>query len=163
MRRGGSARGGWLASIRHYLAVSALAHLLWESAQLPLYTIWHNAGGATLTYAVLHCTAGDMIIAAMALMVALVTLGSQRWPEEGAMRVGVIVLGCGVAYVVYSEYVNTVVRHTWAYTSAMPTIPWLGTGLAPVTQWFVVPTLALLAACRPTRMQCAAKKAQTSR
>jgi hypothetical protein len=44
---------------------------------------------------------------------------------------------------VLSEYVNTVIRATWAYSDLMPTMPWLGTGLAPLAQWIVIPGLAL--------------------
>jgi hypothetical protein len=56
-----------------------------------------------------------------------------------------------VGYTVYSEYMNTVVRQSWAYTEWMPRLPWLGTGLAPLAQWFVIPPLALLWAGKPPR------------
>ena len=31
----------------------------------------------------------------------------------------------------------------WAYGSAMPRLPWLGTGLSPLAQWLVVSAPAL--------------------
>jgi hypothetical protein len=34
------------------------------------------------------------------------------------------------------------IRRSWAYASAMPVLPWTGTGLSPVLQWLVVPGLA---------------------
>src|SRR3546814_5165705 len=37
-----AAGGGWLAAVRRYLAVIAVGNLLWEFAQLPLYTIWYE-------------------------------------------------------------------------------------------------------------------------
>lgn len=144
---GGEPAGwSWLAAIRRYLLVSAVGHLLWEMAQLPLYTIWHDAAPRTIINAVLHCLTGDVIIAIAVLMAALVGFGTARWPTERPVPVAAAVVGLGVAYVIYSEYLNTIVRQSWAYTSAMPVLPWIGTGIAPLAQWFVVPTLALLAA-----------------
>src|SRR5262245_16617478 len=35
----------------------------------------------------------------------------------------------------------------WTYNALMPVLPWLGTGLAPLLQWVVVPSLALRARC----------------
>ena len=60
--------------------------------------------------------------------------------------IAVAVVGIGVAYTIGSEYVNTIVRRSWSYSEWMPTLPWLGTGLAPLAQWLVVPALALRAA-----------------
>lgn len=41
---------GWLAALRAYLAVILVLSLIWETAQLPLYTIWNEgtAGGRVL-------------------------------------------------------------------------------------------------------------------
>jgi len=157
MPGGGPAGWSWLAAIRRYLVMSAVGHLLWEMAQLPLYTIWYDAAPQTLLFAVLHCLAGDMIIAAVALMAALAVLGSPRWPTERSLPVGAAVVGLGVAYVIHSEYLNTVVRQSWAYTRAMPVLPWIGTGIAPLAQWLVVPAVALLAAYRPNHFRHAAR------
>jgi hypothetical protein len=33
-------------------------------------------------------------------------------------------------------------RASWGYDSLMPTVPWIGTGLSPLAQWNVVPSLA---------------------
>lgn len=151
MPGGGPAGWGWLAAIRQYLMVSAIGHLLWETMQLPLYTIWYDATPRAIVFAVLHCFTGDMIIAAVALLVALAVSGAAEWPAERSLHVGATVLALGIAYVVYSEHLNTVVRQSWAYTSAMPLLPLIGIGVAPLAQWFVVPTVALLAAHRSAR------------
>ena len=49
----------------------------------------------------------------------------------------------GVGYTIYSEWVNVSVRASWAYSELMPIVPVIGTGLAPLLQWFVIPTVAL--------------------
>jgi hypothetical protein len=99
----------------------------------------------TIVRAVLHCTAGDVVIAAVALIIALATVGTARWPDERALMVAMVVVAIGVTYTIGSEYVNTAVRRSWSYSEWMPTLPWIGTGLAPLAQWLVVPTLALTA------------------
>jgi hypothetical protein len=76
----------WLATLRFYLVLSLPLHFSWETLQLPLYTIgesgtiWQNA------HAVVHCTAGDVMIAALSLLAALLLVG------------------------IYSEWMNTTIR-----------------------------------------------------
>lgn len=101
-----------------------------------------------IAQAVLHCTLGDVLIGTVALVAALAVAGSPAWPNENVVGVTVAIVIVAVNYTAYSEYVNTSVRKSWAYTEWMPTLPWLGTGLAPLAQWVVVPVLALAWASR---------------
>jgi hypothetical protein len=133
----------WLGVLRRYLALSAILHFVWEIAQLPLYTIWRAGSRYEIAFAVVHCTAGDVIIAAIALVAALVVVGDRTWPSGGYRGVAVAAIVCGVFYTVYSEWVNVVVRKSWAYAPLMPLLPGFGTGLAPVLQWIAVPSIAL--------------------
>ena len=48
-----------------------------------------------------------------------------------AMLTAIVV---GLCYTVFSEWLNTQVRHSWSYTGAMPLLPPLGTGLTPFLQ-----------------------------
>jgi hypothetical protein len=141
-----SAHPHWLAAIRRYLVAAAVGNLIWETAQLPLYTLWRTEPARSLVRAVLHCTAGDIVIAVVTLVIALATVGNARWPDERLAIVAVTVVTAGAAYTIGSEYINTVVRRSWTYTEWMPTLPWAGTGLAPLAQWVVVPACALFAA-----------------
>jgi hypothetical protein len=50
-------------------------NLAWEIAQLPLYTIWWTDPGPRIAFAVLHCTAGDLMIGAASLAAALLFVG----------------------------------------------------------------------------------------
>jgi hypothetical protein len=138
----------WLAAIRRYLVAATLGNLLWETAQLPLYTLWHDGTASSITGAVLHCTAGDVVIASVALIGALLLVGNGEWQDEGWFRVAGMALGIGIAYTTFSEYLNTAIRRSWTYSELMPTLPWLGTGLAPMAQWVVVPSAALAFAGR---------------
>ncbi|MBL8670754.1 MAG: hypothetical protein JNK11_08900 [Alphaproteobacteria bacterium] len=137
---------GWLGAYRRYLTAAAAGHLAWETLQLPLYTIWAEAPMPRLAWAVLHCTAGDIAIATASLSLALALLASPQWPAFRYRRVATAAIAIGVAYTVYSEWLNTTVRKDWAYAAAMPVLGPLGTGLAPLLQWVVVPAVAFLAA-----------------
>jgi hypothetical protein len=140
----------WTVALRRYLVVSMAADLLWEVVQLPLYTLWTTATVQRQAFAVLHCAAGDVMIAGLTLLVALSLLAPVDWPQGGMRLVWIATVGLGSGYTVYSEWLNVHVRGNWAYSELMPTVPIVGTGLSPLLQWLVVPTLALwLAARRP--------------
>jgi hypothetical protein len=126
-----------------YVLVIAAANLIWEAAQLPLYTIWLTASPSELAFAVLHCTAGDVLIASSSLLAALLLVASRKWPQERRGRVIALTIGFAVAFTIFSEWFNVEVRRSWAYAPAMPLIPPLGTGLAPLLQWLIIPPAAL--------------------
>jgi hypothetical protein len=121
----------------------AIANLLWELAQLPLFTIWTEASREFIAFAVLHCTGGDVLIGASALLLAMCFAAPSGFPGQGLVRVAVIATLIGVAYTLFSEWLNTAVRLSWSYAPAMPIVPVLGTGLAPLAQWIVLPPLLI--------------------
>jgi|SRR5262245_17576025 len=126
-----------------YLAVTTGFNLVWELAQLPLYTIWVEQPLAGSLAAAAHCTLGDLLIAAAALAIA-VALAGRGWPTRNYWSVALCAVVLGVAYALFSEWLNVEVRRTWAYGPLMPRLPWIGTGLTPVLQWLVVPTTAFV-------------------
>jgi hypothetical protein len=71
-------------SVRHavllYLGAATALHLVWEVAQLPLYTIWSTGTTLEILFAVIHCTAGDLLITACALALAALAAGIGHWP-----------------------------------------------------------------------------------
>ena len=134
---------GKLKSIFRFLAALTGLNLVWEIGQLPFYTLWSNGNWREIGIAVAHCTVGDVLIA-VASATALLALSRWRWPLPG--RQSAIFLGCfvalGVTYTIFSEWLNTTVRSSWSYSDLMPIVPPLGTGVAPLLQWIVVPMLA---------------------
>lgn len=134
----------WLAGLRHYLAFLLLANLVWEVAQLPLYTIWTDASPAAIAFAALHCTVGDLLIGAGSLLGALLIAGHPRWPEQRFWATAFCAIAAGFAYTIYSEILNTQIRGNWSYRDIMPTLPWIGVGLSPLAQWIVIPVAAFL-------------------
>jgi hypothetical protein len=147
-----AAAGTWLRVLRRYLLFVALANLAWETAQLPLYTLWWESGFGQIAFAVVHCTGGDLLIATASLVLALLCFADRDWPDGGFLRVAAATVTVGVGYTVFSEWLNTEVRGSWAYTDRMPVVPVLGTGLSPLAQWLVVPLAAFWWARRPAAL-----------
>ncbi|MBY0226167.1 MAG: hypothetical protein K2Q28_10215 [Hyphomicrobium sp.] len=132
------------------MAVILVANLIWETLQLPLYTIWTTGTARDIAFAVIHCTLGDALIALSALILALVSVGTKNWPDERHNLVLAVTIILGVGYTIFSEWLNIVVRTSWAYSSLMPVVPVIGTGLAPLMQWILIPAIGLTRARRAT-------------
>ena len=125
-----------------WLGLSAMLNLVWEIGQLPLYAIYEEGDVATITFAVGHCTAGDVVIAAGTYLVAAPVARSGRWPiERPRLGLGAAIVA-GMAYTAFSEWLNVSVRGSWAYAPSMPQV--LGIGVAPLLQWLIVPGFTLL-------------------
>lgn len=124
-------------------AVLSLAlHLAWEIAQLQLYTIAESGNLRELTYAVLHCSLGDMFIATGTYILTMYALGDSRWPSAHPWKGAAIAMTFGIAYTVYSEWYNVYQAGNWAYAPAMPRV--FGVGVSPLLQWLVVPVVAIV-------------------
>jgi hypothetical protein len=140
----------WLVALRAYLLTVAVVDLVWESAHLPLYTLWQTGTTGENLFAVVHCTAGDLLIALASLTFGLMLAGHHDWPARRFAAVAAITLAIGLGYTVFSEWLNVGVRKNWAYSGFMPLISIFGLnlGLSPLLQWMVVPALALAASRR---------------
>ena len=128
-------------TILRWLVLAAALNLAWEIAQLPLYTIFHDGQWGQIVFAVAHCSAGDVLIALVCYLVASAVTLDLTWPWHRPGRGVLVAIVAGVAYTVFSEWLNVSVRGSWAYTDAMPQL-W-GVGLTPLLQWLVLPLIAL--------------------
>ena len=126
-----------------YLSAVAVANMVWEAFQLPLYRLWRTASPAYLVFGALHCWLGDLLISIASLGLGIITTG-RSWPSRGYAGVATVAVVLGVAYALFSEWLNVEVRGSWAYASAMPRVPPFGTGLSPLLQWIVVPLAAFM-------------------
>ena len=133
----------WLRALRAYFVVIASGNIGWEFLHLPLYTIWYTDPFERVAFAALHCSGGDLLIAASTLLGSLLLFGS-GWPacESAFKRVAISTILVGLGYTVFSEWLNTSVREAWAYSELMPVLPPFGTGLSPLLQWLIIPTVA---------------------
>ena len=132
----------WRFVVLRFAPLLGAGNLAWETLQLPLYTLWHEGTRQAQLFAILHCTTGDVMIGTASLLTSVMLFGRHGWPSSKHGRVLGTVMFVGAAYAVFSEWINTEVTRSWQYTEAMVRVPPLGTGLAPLLQWIVVPPLA---------------------
>jgi hypothetical protein len=137
----------WHRTAKRYLGAMLVGNLVWEALHLPLYTLWKTGTASYLAFVVLHCSVGDMLIAILALFIAVILAG-RGWPLWNYGRVALLTILFGLAYTIFSEWMNISVRGSWAYAAAMPVVPVLGTGLSPTLQWLILPGASLIWARR---------------
>jgi len=107
------------------MVLMALGNLAWEFAHMPLYTLWETGTRGEIIFAALHCTGGDILIALAALMAALFLFGNGFWPAQTYRRIAVATIAIGLAYTLFSEWLNIEIRAAWAYRDLMPVIPFV--------------------------------------
>jgi hypothetical protein len=133
----------WIAT--RYLPWLFALNLAWEAAHVRLYTLWQEADAAYVAFSVVHCTLGDVLIGGAALLLALILSRERGLPQWRWSRVGALTVLIGIAYTVFSEWMNITLLRSWAYTRSMPVLEIGGfeVGLTPLAQWLVLPPLAL--------------------
>jgi hypothetical protein len=138
-------------ALKHLLRWAALAfvlHGLWEVAQLPLYTLWDDMNRQRVVLYLLHCLAGDVLIASTLFLLAAAFLRDFAWPDHRPWRGGIIIIVIGVVFTGFSEWYNVYQTQAWSYAEAMPLV--FGIGLTPLLQWIVVSALmvAIVGHCK---------------
>jgi len=109
----------WLVVLRVYLLVLAGGNFVWEAAHLPLYTIWQTGTWRENVVAVVHCTGGDPLIGTASSTLALVIAGHQAWPARCFGLVATLAMASGLAYTIFSEWLNIVIRESWGYSARL--------------------------------------------
>ncbi len=112
----------WPVLTAAFLIASQFGHGVWEVAQLPLLTLWHEAPASQVAFATVHCLGGDLAIAG-SLLTAGLALAGRGWPGQRAFPVGACVVAFGLACTSWSEYSDATVRRTWTNAGAMPLVP----------------------------------------
>ena len=119
-----------------------LLNLPWEMWQIPLFK-----GTSSLAHGdgVILCTraaAGDAVIALLAFWL-IARVRTRDWIRRpSAVTLGAFV-AVGLVATIALEYWATRIGARWEYAAAMPRLPLLGTGLAPLLQWLLIPPLVV--------------------
>ena len=133
--------GSWRRSLLLFAGVGLLLHLIWEALHFPLYTLWATGTWGDILYAIVHCTIGDLMISMASLLIALLLMSGGSWPVTRRRRVLIMTVALGLGYTVFSEWLNVDIRQSWAYSELMPVVPFINTGLSPLMQWLVIPSI----------------------
>ena len=138
-------RQAWRLILLGYLPWFAGLNLAWEAAHVRLYTLWNEAQPAYLVFSVVHCTLGDVLIGAAALFTALIASRESPLARWQWRRIAVLTTLVGLAYTMFSEWMNITWLRSWTYAESMPKLELAGFefGLTPLAQWLIVPPLAL--------------------
>ena len=126
-------------------ALAFVLNLIWEIAQVRLYTIWAEADGMSIAWSLFHCSLGDVMITLAMFALAGMVLRRADWPASRPWTGGVIVVLGAMAFTAWSEWYNVYRAGNWGYTASMPLI--FGIGLSPLFQWLILPPV-LVVVCR---------------
>lgn len=83
-----------------WAVLAFVLHLVWEIAQVRLYTICATADGMSVASALFHGTLGDVVIALAAFALAGVVLWRADWPASRPCLGGLIVVIGAMAFTV---------------------------------------------------------------
>ncbi len=125
------------------LVLSFLGHFAWEILQAPLFSSMNQVGHFAGIFICLTATFGDLAIALAAFWTAAVLARNRMWFTLPGRRAPAMYIAVGLLLTVGLEYLHTVITGRWTYDGAMPILPVIGTGLAPILQWIFVPLLVL--------------------
>ena len=121
-----------------YLVAVALNYP-WELAQAVLFTGESHQGNVFL-----HCfvaSLGDGVILLVLFGIGWATAGTPHWfrHPRAADYIALIVSGAALATAV--EWIAVHMLQRWTYADAMPRLPLLDVGLAPLLQMILLPPL----------------------
>ena len=125
------------------LILSFPMHFTWELLQAPLFSGMEKATHIDGIRICLQATLGDMVIALVAFWAAALLAGTRHWVGRPNYRACVLFIGTGLGMTIGLEFLSTEILDRWAYATAMPRLPLIGTGLAPVLQWTLIPVVVL--------------------
>lgn len=126
------------------LAIFAfLLNFPWEFLQVPLYADMAQMPHWQAVKACSRAALGDVVIMLAAYWAVSAIARSRHWIPSRSPRQLALLVGVGVSITIVIELL--VLRglwiDTWRYAPAMPILPGLGVGLAPILQWIVLPPL----------------------
>ena len=125
------------------LMLSVPLQLLWEIAQFPLYTVWHEGDWSFILYGLVHCTLGDLLILLSVFWLVALFNRSRYWAFSPSMPNIVLFTVLGLTYTIFSEILNTRIKGTWGYTELMPIVPVIEIGGMPFLQWLLIPPVLI--------------------
>ncbi len=114
-------------------------NFFWEMIQSPWYADTSQIPYQEMLIRRIHCTLGDVLILLFSFWIVGWMVRDRQWIMDFRLRHVTGFTLIGLAYTVFSEWLNVDIRSAWGYGPAMPRIPVIGTGVAPIIQWLVLP------------------------
>ena len=122
---------------------SLLLNFVWEMWQIPFFAATSSDSHWAGVVACTQATFGDVVISLVAFWFVAAFARSRLWILDSRPSQVVGFVAVGVVITIILEALATGPLERWNYTSSMPTLPVLGTGLLPLIQWVVLPLLTI--------------------
>ena len=134
-----SADGPLLPWVTLAIGLAAIGHFLWEAMQLPLYTLRRTGTPSEIAFALFHCTGGDILITTVTVAAAVALA---RFFAGAPLGGACCSLRSPLALATPFSVNGSMSKSAAAGPIPQPGFPFIGTGLTPLLQWLVVPSLA---------------------
>ncbi len=132
--------GRWLNLPEWNVAIfSFLLSFFWEIQQMPFYQVSNDYSCSDCTLAAV----GDVGISLVSFWVVAAMAKSRQWVYQPSREQIIIYILVGVVITVIFEALATGPLDRWTYAESMPTIPFIGTGLVPLSMWLLMPPLTI--------------------
>lgn len=116
-------------------------NFVWEMLQMPLFEFPAQSSLAQMNLVCVQASAGDALMVVVAYWIVAAAQRDKNWIFHSSVRSLGLFLIPGIVMTIAFEAMATGPLHRWAYAEAMPTIPGLGTGVAPLAQWLILPLI----------------------
>ena len=126
-------------------------NFVWEMLQMPLFEFPAQSSLAQMNLVCVQASAGDALMVVVAFWIVAAIQRDRSWILHPSIRSLVLFLVPGIIMTIAFEAMATGPLHRWAYTEAMPTLPVLGTGVAPLAQWLILPLILVYVVKRQIR------------
>lgn len=120
-----------------------LTHFAWEMLQVPWFGGMVEASHGTVVWLCTRATGGDVVILLLGFWLGSLVAGHRHWIVPLHRKPAAVMVATGIAVTLVLEWLATGPLERWRYADAMPVIPLLGVGLAPLAQWVLLPPLIL--------------------
>jgi hypothetical protein len=127
------------------LLFAFVINFVWEMLQMPLFSYPPDASLAQINLACLQASAGDAVMIVISFWIVAALKKDRGWILRPSLKSLALFLLPGIIMTIVFEALATGPLHRWAYADAMPTLPGLGTGMAPLAQWLILPPIIVFA------------------
>jgi len=122
---------------------SFLLNFLWEMWQAPFFEGLISMPHWEATKMCTQATAGDAVIATVSFWGVALATRTRSWILRPRWREIAGFVALGVIMTIMFEAFAVGDLNRWQYAEGMPTLPFLGTGLLPILQWIIIPSLVV--------------------
>lgn len=133
------------------LLFAFLINFVWEMLQMPLFNFPSQASLAQINLVCVQASAGDALMVVAAFWIVAGLQRDRAWIFHPSVRSLVLFLIPGIVMTIAFEAIATGPLNRWVYSEAMPTLPVLGTGVAPLAQWLILPLIIVYVVKRQLR------------